>query len=506
MLFRAWAKSKYGLEKGAWSVLERVYYVGHTAAMVAVTFVFFRASPATILAAWVLWPVSVFLSKKSNLFYSIYVWVFLAVSFYFVVSLGVLAITLIYGVMVLLLVLSRPDLERCLPGPEFRRVTLRGIFVVIISLHFLWFYVGRSGRGIEAVESQPGVSFVFSFKRDVEAGRKVGEYLRFVKEDCASEAYYLGSFEFLWFLWKPNHILRYDKATGELFDTGWDMSTSYVADMDCGRNILYVGNYERPVVLAFRPGMWGKPARTYNAKADDIYDVTLLLGGERMLVWDGNKNLSLYQTDTGRMLTSYHLDRGVNIAVRADRRECVVCGRSSVYTFSLNEKFPYIKPEKKFKVNTNLYSCIYSSTPGRLLGTGMFGNSIKEIDVMREEARDLRTPYKMRNLLQAIRKKLRGASGTELDMPRSARNLLLVKPGLVAVSDFFGGRVSFLYEDSLEVIGTVRTGRRVRNLYLSNDGRKIFFSSALGVGVIDLHEVLDGRLKEIGNKKDGESG
>ncbi|MFH1539868.1 MAG: hypothetical protein ABIH66_13025 [bacterium] len=505
MAVRARAKTRGRFDRGVWPALEKIYYAGHTLAMGAVTFVFFWSSPLTIIASWTLWPVSVLLSRRSNLFYSLYVCAFLAGSLAFVVSLKVSALSWIYSITVLVLALSMPYIVTNLPRPEFKSVVLRGIFVVLISLHFLWFYVGRSGRGIEAVEGQPGVSFAFSFKRDAEAGRKIGEYLRFVKEDCDSEAYYFGGIEFLWFMRRPTYILRYDKATGELFDTGWKAGTSYVADMDCDKNLLYVGHYDRPQVLSFRPGEWNRAHRTYNVRENDIYDVTLLFGGERFLVWDGKKNLAVYDTGSGRMLANHHLNDGVNAAVRADGRECVVCGRSTVSLFTLNEEFPYIKPEKEFSVATGLYSCAYSSTPGRLFGTGLSGKSIKEIDVAREKARELRKPYRIRNLLQALKKKLRGAMKTELDMPRTARNLLLVRPGLVAASDFFGGRVSFLHEDSLELIDFVHTGRRVRNLYLSNDGRKIFFSSALGVGVIDLDEILGGRLRDIGDKTGSEN-
>ncbi|MFH1539286.1 MAG: hypothetical protein ABIH66_10035 [bacterium] len=450
--------------------LTRAYYFIHTLFLIALSFFVFHASPVAIVLIWVGWFIAVTISDRSDLFYSMFVRAFFILSVLFTASLCVSELTWIYGIIVSILAILRPDLTKNLPQPEFKRTVIKSILVVAISLNCFWFYFDRSGRGIERVEKQPGVSFIFSFKRDVAEGRNIGEYLRFVKEDCNSTAYYFGGMEFLWFVRKPNHILRYDKVTGRLFDTGWTAKTGHIVDMNCRENKLFVGEHKQRHVKVFKPGIWGKAVRTYNVVGCENVAVALLFDGTRLLVWNDLGKLAVYRTGDGEELGQFRV-RGSFAAVRSDLRECIVCGGNNITVFSLHPGFPHIKLKNSFKIPKSTFTCGYSSNPNRLFLTDLFSKHVNVFDIEREKFHRKRLPY-------------------------YCRNILVVRRGLVAVADYFGGHVMFLDENTLELLGTVRTGRRVRELYPSNDRRKIFFSNALGVGVIDLDEVLGGRFKE----------
>lgn len=453
--------------------LERAYYVFHTVGMLGATFILFRASPIDFAIVWLAWLASRHFGLRSDFFFSLYTSLFFVFSFFFVISLSITAMTFFYMVPVVILLFSRPDIITNLHSSSFKPIVLRSIFVLSISLIFMWFYLDRSGRGIEAVESQPGIKYIFSFKRDAKIGKQMGEYLRFVQDDCNGRAYYFGGLEFLWFAtMQPSHILRYDKSTGSISDTGWDIQSGFVPDMDCSRNLLYVGGFQPPEVRVFRPGTWEKPVRVYKAPGGDIYNVKLLFNSSTMLVWDQSKNahnLSMIRLSDGRILARQEVKSGVSFDISADLKECVTCGENAS-VFALTNQSPYISLIRIIKA-VNLYSCIYTTNTGHLLANDLGSPRVMVVDMHSAKI------------------------SSEKLLPHGTRNMLLVRKGIVAISDYWQGHIMFIDESDLKVIGVVRTGRRVRNLYFSRDKMKVLFSDALGVGELDLDKILNGRLR-----------
>ena len=458
-----------------WGIAERLYYVGHTLGLALYTFILFRAFPPGFAAAWLVWLAARYFTRRNDLFYSVYVAVFFLASFGFVITMMNPPMTYFYGAPVVIFLFTRPDVPDNLHRASFRPIVLRAIFVLTISVIFIWFYLGRSGSGIDAVEKQPGVKYIFSFKRDHEYKHRLGEYLRFVQEDCEGGAYYFGGIEYLWFaIGHPNHILRYDKARGAISDTEWDIQSGFVPDMDCKNNRLYVGGYDPADIRVYQPGKWKKAVRIYDAPGGDIYNVKLLFDNTLMLVWDQSKkkrNLSMIRVSDGKLLVRHEVKQGVTFDIRSDLKECITCGKE-VSLFSIHDRPPYIKLKKRFKAGL-LYSCIYTTTPGRFIANDLGSHRVLVLDVPSE--------------------KIVG----EKPLPHGARNMLLVRKGLVAVSDYWQGHIMFLDEDTLKVRGIVRTGRRARNLFFSRDKKKILYADGLGIGVLDMEKILDGRFRDV---------